>query len=358
MNESAGRRGRRSNRSAFALLRGAALIAVFFITSSTPARAVTPLTLINGWKNAPFGTSAAAVEEVSGIVHFKGAIASGTSSHPFTLPAAFRPATNVYVPVDLCNAHNGRLFIQPNGSVTIQAENGTFSNAQCFTSLDGASFAPKATAGFVPLTLINNWTNAPFGTSDAAIINLNGIFQFKGAIASGNSSQPFQMPFGFLPLVEVYIPIDLCNATKGRLHISLTGTVNIEAENAFNNAQCFTSLDGAWFTQLQEPELQDLTLINGWTITPFTTSPAAVGLISGVVYFRGAMVTDGSNAQAFTLPSEFRPVKNVYVPIDLCNATKGRLVIQPSGIVTVQAENGTFSNAQCFTSLDGASFVQ
>jgi hypothetical protein len=361
MNESTGGRGRRSNRSASALLRGAALIAVFFIASSTLTLAApTPLTLINGWKNAPFGTSAASVEEVSGIVHFKGAISSGTSIHPFTLPAQYRPATNVYVPVDLCNAHNGRLFIQPNGTVTIQAENGTFSNAQCFTSLDGASFAPAATAGFVPLTLINNWTNAPFGTSNAAIINLNGTFHFKGAIASGSNSQPFSMPPGFFPLVEVYIPIDLCNATKGRLHISLTGTVNIEAENgAFSNAQCFTSLDGAWFTELQELDgFQDPTLINGWTDTPFTTSPAAVGRISGVVYFRGAMVTSGSNAQPFTLPSAFRPVKNVYVPIDLCNATKGRLFIQPSGAVTVQAENGNFSNAQCFTSLDGASFVQ
>jgi hypothetical protein len=244
--------------------------------------------------------------------------------------------------------------------VTIQAENGTFSNAQCFTSLDGASFAPAATSGFVPLTLINNWTNAPFGTSNAAIVNLNGTFHFKGAIASGNSSQPFTMPSGFFPLVEVYIPIDLCNATKGRLHISLTGTVNIGAENGtFSNAQCFTSLDGAWFTVLQELDgFQDLTLINGWTDNPFVTSPAAIGRISGVVYFRGAMATSGSNAQPFTLPSGFRPKTNVYVPIDLCNATKGRLFIQPSGSVTVQAENGTFSNAQCFTSLDGASFVQ
>jgi hypothetical protein len=43
--------------------------------------------------------------------------------------------------------------------------------------------------------------------------------------------------------------------------------------------------------------------------------------------------------------------------VDLCNATNGRLFIQPSGVATVQAENGTFSNAQCFTSLDGVSFT-
>lgn len=48
------------------------------------------------------------------------------------------PDTAVYVPVDLCDATNGRLFIQANGVVTVQTET-LFSNAQCFTSLDGAS---------------------------------------------------------------------------------------------------------------------------------------------------------------------------------------------------------------------------
>ena len=77
---------------------------------------------------------------VSDIVQLKGAIAGGSSSVAFTLPSAFRPATDVYVPVDLCGAKKGRLFIQPSGSVSVQAE-GAFSDAQCFTSLEGASFA-------------------------------------------------------------------------------------------------------------------------------------------------------------------------------------------------------------------------
>jgi hypothetical protein len=75
-----------------------------------------------------------------GIVYFKGAIGSGTTAHPFVLQPAFRPVTNVFIPVDLCSATKGRLDISTDGTVTIEAENGTFSNAQCFTSLDGASF--------------------------------------------------------------------------------------------------------------------------------------------------------------------------------------------------------------------------
>ncbi len=103
----------------------------------------TPLTLENGWTDSPFGTSAAAVRTISGIVHLEGAIATtGTNPVPFTLPASFRPANVVFVPVDLCNATNGRLQIEPTGVVTVQAEGGAFSNAACFTSLDGVSFAP------------------------------------------------------------------------------------------------------------------------------------------------------------------------------------------------------------------------
>lgn len=103
----------------------------------------TSLTLQNGWTGGPFGTSAAAVRTISGIVHFKGAIATtGSNPVPFTLPAGFRPAAVMDVAVDLCNATNGRLQIEPTGVVTVQAEGGAFSNAACFTSLDGVSFAP------------------------------------------------------------------------------------------------------------------------------------------------------------------------------------------------------------------------
>jgi hypothetical protein len=76
-------------------------------------------------------------------VHLKGAITTtGTSPVPFILPAAFRPASVVFVPVDLCDAANGRLQIEPTGVVTVEAEGGAFSNATCFTSLGGAWFAP------------------------------------------------------------------------------------------------------------------------------------------------------------------------------------------------------------------------
>ena len=186
---------------------------------------------------------------ISGIVHFKGAIATtGTNPVPFTLPAAFRPASVVFVAVDLCNATNGRLQIEPTGVVTVEAEGGAFSNAACFTSLDGVSFA-KSASSFTPLTLQNGWFNSPFGTSAPAVRAISGIIHLKGAIAtSGTNPVPFTLPAAFRPASVVFVPVDLCTATNGRLQIEPTGVVTVQAEGgAFSNAACFTSLDGASF---------------------------------------------------------------------------------------------------------------
>src|SRR5260370_36504809 len=80
--------------------------------SGAQAATWTPLTLENGWTTTFLPSSNAAVTNISGIVHFKGAIATrGTNARAFTLPVGLRPAASVYVPVDLSAAHNGRLVI-------------------------------------------------------------------------------------------------------------------------------------------------------------------------------------------------------------------------------------------------------
>src|SRR5262249_35767361 len=192
--------------------------------------------------------AARAVVITSGIVGFKGAIAGGTSAVAFTLPAAFRPSKNVFIPVDLCDATNGRLDISPSGVTSVVAEGGTFSNAQCFTSLDGAWFA-KSASSFTALTLQNRWTNAPFCTSKAVLRNIGGTVHFKRPIAtSGTSSVPSSPTRRSPDSKNVFIPLDLCDATNGRLDIPPSGVVSVEAEGGtFSNAQCFTSLDGASF---------------------------------------------------------------------------------------------------------------
>ncbi|MGA2388910.1 MAG: hypothetical protein ABSF97_08115 [Candidatus Sulfotelmatobacter sp.] len=354
--------GNRRFHSPFGLLLGGALLLAALAVGSTSAFAQfagpTPLTLINGWTNAPFETSIATAEEVSGIVQFRGAIAtSGTNAEPFVLPPSLSPAKVVYIPIDLCDANYGRLIIEPSGAVTVQAESGTFSNAQCFTSLDGASFAINDT-GYTALTLLNGWTDTVYGTASPAVVNINGIVHFEGAMSTtGTNAESFVLPTGFRPAHDVYVPADLCGATNGRLYIQTNGDVSVQAQTAFSDAQCFTSLDGVWFVA-KDTGYKALTLINGWSNTVYKTSRAEAGNAYGIVYFQGAMSTTGTNATPFVLPPSLSPVTAVYVPVDLCGATNGRLYIQPNGTVIVQAQGGTFSNAQCFTSLDGVSFVQ
>jgi hypothetical protein len=322
----------------------------------TPMPGPTGLTLLNGWYNAPFSTSNAEVEVVNGIVHFKGAIASiGTNDEAFVLPKAFRPSSYVYVPIDLKLVQNGRLIIYPTGEVRVSAEN-SLTYAEGFTSLDGASF-PLNGSGFKSLTLLNGWQDYGDGVAKAEVKNINGIVHLRGAIATaGTKAEPFVLPTGFRPANEVYVAVDLCDGHDGRLIIAPNGTVTVEAEGAWSDAQCFTSLDGAWFVA-KDSGFKTLSLVNGWVDYGGGTAQAKAKISSGVVYLQGGIQTSGPDSDAFVMPSSMTPATNVYVPVDLCGGAKGRIVFTPDGFASVQSET-SFSKAQCFTSLEGVSFVK
>jgi hypothetical protein len=332
-------------------------VAALALLSAQPSAAGTKppggvkLTLINGWKTVS-GASKASASISHGVVTLKGAIKTkGDDGLAFVLPEGFRPAVTAYVPVDMCNATNGRLIVDASGNVTVQAEN-DFANAQCLTSLDGASFAISSD-GFKPLKLKNGWAAYSGGTGTPAARNIDGIVHFEGAMAGGGDSLVFVLPKSMRPANTVYIKLDQFIATNGRLEIEPDGRVYVQAETDFLNAQTFSSLAGATFAR-DSQGFTPLSLINGWDTYGGSAAPA-VKVINGTVHFEGAMRTEGSTAQPFVLPAGFRPSERTYVPVDMCNATNGRLVIESSGDVTVEAET-SFNNAQCFTSLDGVSF--
>jgi len=217
------------------------------VSFATSGSSFTPLTLKNGWTGFGPSTPFPAVRSSNGIVRFRGLMrTTGSNPEPFILPAAFRPNHEVYVPVTLCNANNGRLHIYPSGVVAVEAEGGTFSNAACFTSLDGAWFAKSASL-FTQLTLQNGWFNYPFGTTTAAVRKISGIVHLEGAIAGGTLPQAFTLPVGFRPSHNVYVPVDLNNANKGLALIDANGQVSVFAEGSQSDATTFTSLDGVSF---------------------------------------------------------------------------------------------------------------
>jgi hypothetical protein len=146
----------------------------------------------------------------------------------------------------------------------------------------------------------------------------------------------------------------MCDAAKGRLAILPTGEATIQAEGSFGSAQCFTSLEGVSFAAATNG-FTILTPRNGWTAAPFGTRQPAVTNIGGVVTFQGAMATTGTDPNALLLPAVMWPATNVYIPIDLCAARKGSLVVQSDGRAFVQSV-APWIQTQCFASLEGASF--
>jgi len=315
-----------------------------------------PLTLSNGWVGAPFGTATPSVALMDGVVHLRGGVSGGTSSTLFTLPLDRRPATNVYVPVGLCDGAKGRLLITPSGTATVSTLSGSIVAAQCFTSLDGVSFAPSAT-DFTPLALQNGWINAPFSTSDAAVSMVQGVVRFKGAVADGTVDVLFTLPAAMRPATRVFVPVDLCVRVKGRLIVESTGEVRVESSTTFSTAQCFTSLEGAMFVAPPPDAFEPLALQNGWINGVFSTQTASVVLYDDIVYFKGAVST-GANALLFTLPITLRPERDAIIAVDLCNGAPGRIYVQrATGHVTVTAPGGFFQ-ASCFTSLEGVSFAR
>jgi hypothetical protein len=177
---------------------------------------------------------------------------------------------------------------------------------------------------------------------------------FQGAMYTDHKNMnPFVMAASLRPDVTAYVKVDQCNATNGRLEIDANGNVFVEYEAKKKNAQCFTSLDGVSYA-LNANSFTNLSLINGWGSYFSGDRQPGVNLVNGIVHFIGAIDTSGTNPQPFVLPSGFRPSNTVYLPVDMCDATNGRLVIKPNGTTTVEAKD--FTNAQCFTSLEGVSF--
>jgi hypothetical protein len=226
-----------------------------------------------------------------------------------------------------------------------------------------ASTASVAGATSTNLTLESPWKPAPFGTNTPSVSIKAGVVSFRGAIkakATNTKNKPFVVPAAYRPAFKTWLPVDMCNSTNGRLIIKPNGvTLLQEQDGALTNADCFTSLDGVSF--VQSSAVTPLTLINGWTESDFATANAAVTTVKGVVHFQGAVEANlGSgptSAEPFVLPPSFRPSRPVFVAVDMCEADNGRLEIATSGAVSVQEEDQGTTDENCFTSLDGASFV-
>jgi hypothetical protein len=101
----------------------------------------------------------------------------------------------------------------------------------------------------------------------------------------------------------------------------------------------------------------NLTLANDWSVVIGVRTPAYALDAQGIVHLRGAMCC-GTTSQAFTLPANARPSKNVYLLALASGGYPAQLVVQPAGTVIVQSGGGAPpSSATSLTSLEGVTFA-
>lgn len=103
-----------------------------------------------------------------------------------------------------------------------------------------------------------------------------------------------------------------------------------------------------------------LSLKNSWAAYGDGTRDPAAALnpTTNFVHFRGAMAaaTGMSGEYAFRLTANKRPAALLYLPVDACDATHARIVIQTDGWVYFSADDAT--NLECFVSIEGVSFAR
>jgi hypothetical protein len=314
-----------------------------------------PVTLDNAWEGAPYQTNVISTAKNGAGVTLRGAIWHGSTSAPFVLPNGYRPNARVYLPVVMTGGTIGRAIIESTGTVKLETEGGGFtSDATNFTSFDGVSFANDA-VGATNLTPLNPWTVTPYATRAPAVKIVDGFVRFQGAIRTfGTSSNVFVLPVGFRPSVNVYVPVTLCNAAKGRLDIYPDGNVYVEAEKNFSDATCFTSLEGAAFPLNESADATQAILESGWVHRAYGTGAVRFRNNRGVVRFQGG-ASSGTSTKLFTLPPAYRPATNVYVNVDLYGGKRGRILIMPTGSVYLDPSYYLSTAAQ-FISFEGASF--
>ena len=92
--------------------------------------------------------------------------------------------------------------------MSVEAQS-AFSDAQSFTSLEGAWFA-LSSSGSTALTLQNGWSTY---TRAPAVSVSNGIVRFQGAMStSGTNLYPFVLPGGFLPAASIYAKVKFASS--------------------------------------------------------------------------------------------------------------------------------------------------
>lgn len=128
------------------------------------------------------------------------------------------------------------------------------------------------------------------------------------------------------------------------------------------NADRLDGLDSSQFQRALPDRLTftDLVPATNWSGNCFAGVPGVAMDAQGVVRLRGDMcATAGASTLMTTLPTAYRPSEVLYIVVDQCDATTGRVVIFPSGEMYAEGDPDSTPalSYECFVSLAGVSYT-
>jgi hypothetical protein len=315
-----------------------------------------PITVGPDWSgNAQFGSSAPAwFTDSFGIVHLEGAatqtISTGAKANLLgTLPAAARPARNVFEIVHTFNGTYADLKIATNGHITLINPHKPAVKDYHFVSLEGITYRPSL-AGSTAITVGADWAGdvTPGTSVPSWFADGSGIVHLQGAATQRSTAGQDQnllgtLPPGARPARNVFDILATNAGTYADVEIDTNGTINLIDPYGFAAKDySFVSLEGisyspgAIFSSLAPP-FPGLNTANWSGSAGFGSSgPGWNEDSAGVVHLQGAATLtslSGDFGLLATLPAVIRPGRTVYTIVHTFEGTYADLAIQPSGQV-------------------------
>jgi hypothetical protein len=202
-------------------------------TASTFTPTPIAINTVNWSGSAGFGSRQPAwYKDGSGVIHLQGAVTQistgGTGANLIgTLPAAARPASNVFTVVHTFNGTYADLAVQTNGQIGLIDPRPPAVRDYTFVSLEGISYRPT---NATPITSIGiNWS--PFAGSGSRVPawfkDRSGVIHLQGAVTqtSAGSNLIATLPTGARPASAVFTVVHTFNGTYADLAIQTNGQI-------------------------------------------------------------------------------------------------------------------------------------
>lgn len=366
--------------SALLLATGALMLAM----AGSAAAAPIPIALnATNWSgSAGFGsTSPGWYEDSLGIIHLTGAARQISVRPPLeivlgTLPAAARPARDVFTIVHTFNGTYADLEIETNGTIAVIGPPSPAVEDLSFVSLEGISYQPANTIPASAIALNGaNWSfHTGFGSDVGApaAYRTGGVVRLEGAAKQISPLGPNANFLGTVPAIDrpgngtVYTIASTNDGTYADVAINTSGQIFlIDPRPPALKDYSFVSLEGITYAGGDTlPSVAGIfTNTANWS-DPGTFGQAAPGWFEddgGVIHLEGGLQrisSNGPNALLLgTLPVVARPTRTVYTIEHTFSGTYADLAINPQGQIFVIPPRPPAVTDLSFVSLEGINYT-